>query len=451
MKKYVVNNVLFILSFYVLFGSCYFGKNSSKNSPAVISKGDELSETTRSEKRKESTVERFDAEVVEPAVTTTVTSEESATKSISPDDPSIRIKPKDSDEKPVGNTEPVYEAGVLTAGEWADLAHWDFWLTTIADKEWTYLPQKWGIDTQQKITVVVKNNAGEFINDVPVILELQNGESIWQARTDNKGKAQLFTHFDYEQSGDYTVKIIGRDGAATKFRSIDGEKRELYLEIVEQSRFSKNLDIMFVVDATGSMGDEIDFLKAELGNIITQVNNKAHDLETRLSLVFYRDREDEYLVRDFEFNTNIQLLINQLNLQNANGGGDFPEAVEAALENAIEQKRWSENASARLLFLILDAPPHEDPAVLAKYRKQVKQAAQKGIKIIPIVASGIDKPTEFLMRFTAIATDGTYVFLTDDSGVGNSHLKPTIGRYQIEKLNDLIVRLILDYANVRKV
>jgi hypothetical protein len=44
-----------------------------------------------------------------------------------------------------------------------------------------------------------------------------------------------------------------------------------------------------------------------------------------------------------------------------------------------------------------------------------------------------------------ISTNGTYVFVTDDSGVGNSHLEPSVGEYEVEFLNDLMVRLIDEY------
>lgn len=74
------------------------------------------------------------------------------------------------------------------------------------------------------------------------------------------------------------------------------------------------------------------------------------------------------------------------------------------------------------------------------------KAAEKGIKIISVTASGIDKETEFLMRFISISTNGTYVFITDHSGIGESHLEPTVGQYQVEYLNDLMVRLINKYA-----
>ena len=75
----------------------------------------------------------------------------------------------------------------------------------------------------------------------------------------------------------------------------------------------------------------------------------------------------------------------------------------------------------------------------------MRPPAQKGIKLIPVVASGIDKETEFLMRYTAIATNGTYVFITNHSGIGNDHLEPTVGEYEVELLNKLLVRLINSY------
>jgi hypothetical protein len=96
--------------------------------------------------------------------------------------------------------------------------------------------------------------------------------------------------------------------------------------------------------------------------------------------------------------------------------------------------------------MLLDAPPHHEPEVLRSLHASVEKAAAEGIRIIPIVASGIDKETEFLMRFMAVSTGGTYVFITDHSGVGGDHLEASVGRHDIELLNDLIVRLINKYA-----
>ena len=70
----------------------------------------------------------------------------------------------------------------------------------------------------------------------------------------------------------------------------------------------------------------------------------------------------------------------------------------------------------------------------------------QGIKVIPVASSGVDKETEFLLRMLAITSGGEYVFLTDDSGIGGSHIEPTIGAHEVEKLNDLMVRLVQKYS-----
>ena len=72
----------------------------------------------------------------------------------------------------------------------------------------------------------------------------------------------------------------------------------------------------------------------------------------------------------------------------------------------------------------------------------IRNAAVKGIRIVPVACSGTDKATEFIMRSMALATNGTYLFLTDDSGIGNGHIKPTTDEFKVELLNDLIQRII---------
>ena len=96
--------------------------------------------------------------------------------------------------------------------------------------------------------------------------------------------------------------------------------------------------------------------------------------------------------------------------------------------------------------MLLDAPPHKRNDVIESLQFSIPRYASHGIRIIPVAASGIDKQTESFLRFTAISTDGTYVFLTNHSGVGGDHIEATVGDYEVELLNELIVRLINQYA-----
>jgi hypothetical protein len=151
------------------------------------------------------------------------------------------------------------------------------------------------------------------------------------------------------------------------------------------------------------------------------------------------------------FTSDVSTTNSFINKQNAGGGGDFPEAVHTALDSSLGELQWSDGARTKILFMLLDAPPHYEPDIVNSLHASVAKAMAMGVRIIPIVASGIDKETEFLMRFFAISTGGTYVFITNHSGVGNTHLEPSVGEYDVEKLNDLIVRLINKYSEQTKV
>jgi hypothetical protein len=203
---------------------------------------------------------------------------------------------------------------------------------------------------------------------------------------------------------------------------------------------TNQVDIAFVVDATGSMGDEIEFLKLELEDVIRNTMEKYKSLSLNAASVFYRDRGDQYVTKKCSFNDDLLKTINFMKLQGAGGGGDYPEAVDEALATALDSLQWNKNARTRLIFLVLDAPPHNE----AKERIQelVVKAAAMGIRIIPIACSGTDKSTEFLLRSMALATNGTYTFLTNHSGVGNPHIEPTTDKYEVELLTNLLQRII---------
>jgi hypothetical protein len=208
------------------------------------------------------------------------------------------------------------------------------------------------------------------------------------------------------------------------------------------------LDLMFVIDTTGSMSDELSYLQAELANVIQRVKDTNSQIPVNLSVNFYRDEGDQYVVKSNPFTDDIKSAIGVLNAENCDGGGDFEEAVEQALYNAIEEHSWSkDNSTARLLFMVLDAPPHSTAEVNKQMRELVLSAQSKGIVILPVAASGIDRDTERLLRQLAVVTGGTYQFLTNNShGIGGDHLTPTDIQYEVLPLNDLLVDIINSYV-----
>ena len=333
------------------------------------------------------------------------------------------------------------EPGQLTAGEWRDLDHWQFWLDLLQKPEWSGMPARWGFATQQRYAVVVESD-GAHVGDASVTL-LAGEQAVWTARTDVHGEAELFAGmFDAAPEGPFSVKVSVA-GQSTVVDEVVSGATSIVIPVEVAEAPAKVLDLMFVIDTTGSMGDELSYLQVELADVIDRVRTQVGaDFKFRVSVNFYRDSGDEYLVRPFPFTENIDEALADLSKQTAGGGGDWPEAVDAALSDAIDEHAWSESAVARLCFVVLDAPPHDTTQALADVQASVEAAAVKGVRMVPLAASGVDKDLEFLMRFWAIGTGATYTFLTNDSGIGGDHIEPTVGDYQVEILNDLLVRVI---------
>ncbi len=347
------------------------------------------------------------------------------------------------------------QAGKVTAGEWRDLDHWLFWSelmqNTITDEnqqesDYTDKSGYWKMFTNNRVAVSVTDASGNPLCGVEVEL-LRGGTQIWSTFTDNRGKANLWVSPWQSETGVQAADLSLTAGGSTlqpvALTNWGSEPAENIL--IADAAEVKALDIAFIVDATGSMGDEISFLKKDLQSIIERVMQQQTDAEVRTAALFYRDEGDEYVTKVSDFTNNLSETVSFIGKQSANGGGDYPEAVHTALEKGLQSLSWKETGAQHLAFLVLDAPPHYEDAVIVSLQKSVRQYAAQGIHIIPVAASGVDKNTEFFLRFTAILTDGTYVFITNDSGIGGDHIRATVGDYEVELLNDLLTRLILGY------
>lgn len=358
----------------------------------------------------------------------------------------------DRDAEVADVSEPAPRPGQLTAGEWNDLTEWSFWNSVIASSDWKHMTDHWGIGKGRRISVRVDNGRDPIPDAVATLID-GNGATLWTARTDNHGRAELFTGLD-RSDGDAPYQVVVRSGGKeTRLGGIDPDREQspsespLVVRVTGEAPALKTVDLMFMVDATGSMGDELNYIKAELQSVIDRVRAEmGEEFVIRLSTNVYRDKGDEYVVRSHRFTEEIDAAAEFLRNQTASGGGDTPEAVEEALEDAIRHHEWSESAQSRFLFFVLDAPPHYTENRLLKLRELTREAASKGIRIVGVSGSGVDKETEFLMRGLGMHTGGTYVFLTDHSGIGESHVEPTVGSYAVEYLDDLIVRLIVQYT-----
>lgn len=347
-------------------------------------------------------------------------------------------------EEPIAQR-PKIESGVLTAGKWKDSKNLDFWKELVTRQEIMSIMNKVDLHPVNAVPVSVKDSAGNPCYNAKVELLDESDNVIYTAVSDVLGNAYLF--YNLNANDNQLPEYIRCGNQKVRF------EKDTVTQIALDSESEKvtKLDLMLMVDTTGSMSDELEYLKKELDNVIGQVANENQTLSIRVSVNFYRDEGDEYVIKEFGFTDKTEVALKQLSEQYASGGGDEPEAVHTAFNSIVNGHDWRADA-VKLCFLVLDAPPHyesEVQGINATMQGYVESMSAKGIRIIPVASSGVDKHTEILCRNWALMTGGTYTFLTDHSGVGNSHIEPSIGFYQVEKLNSLMVRVIKEYCSIK--
>jgi hypothetical protein len=317
------------------------------------------------------------------------------------------------------------EPGQLTAGEWDDGANLA-WYEHLLDTQFANMIDAAVLPLDQRLVTTITDSLGQPIAGATI--EIDGTPNRIVAGTD--GRALLLPGFD----GGAHLKITAPSGGSVL---ADAAASIVVPDAAGQPPAA--LDLAFVVDATGSMSDEITYLQAEIENIAVRVAAEHPGVSTRYGLVMYRDAGDEYVTRTFDF-TSLTSFMSQLDQQSANGGGDYPEAAEAAMEDATRELSWRTGNVARVLFHVADAPPHEENS--SAFLRTALAARAKGIRIFPVAASGVAFEAEYLMRSSALATLGRYLFLTDDSGIGNEHEEPRIPCYRVERLATLLARTI---------
>lgn len=348
---------------------------------------------------------------------------------------------------PEGDGNGGSHAGILTAGEWNDLSNWEFWGKLLKREDVDKAHETWGFHTDYRIAIKVTDTDGNPVAGSQIEATMGR-KTVWTSVTDNHGTANCWINlFDGKEpeDADIIIKVDGKEQKGSPVFSFaqDGEAKYNEYKVEKAPSVENSVDIAFIVDATGSMGDEIDFLKDDLEDIIGKAASPA--VAIRTGAVFYRDEEDDYVTRTSAFTEDLSKTRKFIKAQEAEGGGDYPEAVHTALEASLQELAWNSKAKSRIAFLILDAPAHDKVKVKESLHKSIQAYSDNGIILIPVAASGADLSTEMMLRFFAVATNGTYTFLTNDSGVGNEHLEPSIGEYEVENLNELMTRLIQYY------
>jgi hypothetical protein len=309
---------------------------------------------------------------------------------------------------------PQKVASPLTAGEIDDNAKFTEYLSYIKSAARGMAAD---IDVSQRISLKVVDAAGLPVHDASVTLMVD--ESPWlRARTHSDGSVVLFPNAAGPIAQARAVRLrIEKNGSVAE-RSIQGGAAEETVTLDVARDQKTRLDLVFCIDTTGSMGDEIAQIQSTVQDIISKTESLAAKPDIRLGMVLYGDRGDTYVTRVYDFTSDADLFKRSVSGIQMTGGGDIPEDLNAGLEDAIESLEWENRDAVRLVFLVGDAAPHLD------YGQQY----------------------DYKVAMLALFTGGRFLFLTYDAkgapGGGLTSMHVDRQDYTPDKLDDLVIHII---------
>ena len=172
-----------------------------------------------------------------------------------------------------------------------------------------------------------------------------------------------------------------------------------------------------MLDTTGSMTGLIEGAKQKIWSIANEITSAKPTPDIRMGLIGYRDRGDEYVTKSFDLTNDIDSIYGNLQAFSAAGGGDTPESVNEALNQAVNEMSWSQDRKVlKIIFLVGDAPPHMDYPGAPKY-PDICKAAMKRDLVINTIQCGTIPETTPVWREIASLSEGNYAAIAQTGGM----------------------------------
>jgi Mg-chelatase subunit ChlD len=312
--------------------------------------------------------------------------------------------------------------------------------------------QHYPTDISERIRIKVVDAAGKPAPNADIAL-FADGTALETGKTYSDGTFLFFPSAHVKDVFRYQARITFLQHRQEL--SIDRQgPRELDVKLAQQRTVPEPLplDVLFVLDTTGSMGEEIARLKKTIEIINLNLASLPSKPLVRFGMVLYKDRKDEYVTRIIPLTDNLDEFQRELNKVKASGGGDVPEDLQTALADAVGKINWNPDG-VRLAFIITDAPPHLDYRQTYTYVHAAKDAKKQGIKIFSVGTGGLDLAGEYVLRQIAQYTSGRYIFLTygekgESEGGGPGSVSHHTGEnFQTDKLETIIIRFAREELN----
>lgn len=301
------------------------------------------------------------------------------------------------------------------------------------------------IDVSDRQWLKVIDDAGNPLPGAKVtVLDRQTDELIWSGTTYGDGRAPYYPHLTTGGGSADNLLVqahLDGDTAAVRWNG-QGEEIAVTLSEVERSQTVK-LDVVFLIDTTGSMADEIARIKRTLLSVTEQVNGLGTEIDLQYGAVLYRDIGDEYLTRHTPLTKDIQGFDAIIQGIAAGGGGDGPESLNQGLSVSVSEMDWRDGA-AKMVFLVADAPPHMDYQSDATYGRAALTAMVRGIRIHTVAASGLDDFGSLVFRQSAQISRGQFIFIEYGSTSASAADHGVTGQVASNNLDAILFRQIRD-------
>ncbi|HEX8285966.1 MAG TPA: vWA domain-containing protein [Pyrinomonadaceae bacterium] len=188
--------------------------------------------------------------------------------------------------------------------------------------------------------------------------------------------------------------------------------------VVKEKKADKTLEMVFVLDTTGSMGGLIEGAKQRIWGIVNEVQQSPARPNVRVGLVAYRDKGDRYVTQVLPLTNDLDKVYTTLMEYSADGGGDGPEDVRRALADGVRRAGWAklDSNTAQIVFLVGDAPPHDDYAQEPDTLSTAAEAVSAGM-VVNTIQCGADPQTQSVWQQIARRGEGQYFRIAQDGGV----------------------------------
>ena len=188
-----------------------------------------------------------------------------------------------------------------------------------------------------------------------------------------------------------------RSGASSAANLAQGGQQNNTVQTPLAEAQRPQIDVVFALDTTGSMSGMIAGAKRKIWSLANEISSGQPRPIVRFGLVAYRDIGDAYVTKVTGLSTDMDAMYDELMSFTADGGGDGPEHVNQALADSLDKMEWKQGPKVlRLIFLVGDAPPHNDYDDGLNSDALAKRAKEKGIIINAIRAPGMDAKQEVM-------------------------------------------------------